>query len=121
MTCNLDLSNVPLTRQEYIDCMKEKLDFNVIKRLNSAFENHTPVLNWDNVSIVQIKKILLVEFGSKEPDISAVLGQFASSSIQKSKEMSVAKFYHLWKEQLPDVLQPSTPEDNKKCVDLIQQ
>ena len=38
MTCNLDLAAVPLTRDEYVNCLKEKLDYSAIKRLNSAFE-----------------------------------------------------------------------------------
>ena len=78
------------------------------------------MLTWDNVTKQLIKTLMIAEFGNKEPDISSVLAQFGPDRLKKAKDMKVSKFFHLWKEQLPDCLQPTTPEDFKKCVDLLQ-
>ena len=73
MTCNLNLVANPLSHSEYVNCLKEKLEFSAIKRLNSTFETQDPLLTWDTVTKVHIKKLIIPEFGNKEPDISSVL------------------------------------------------
>ena len=120
MTCNLDLSASPLTRDEYVSCLKEKLDYSAIKTLNSAFGTQDPVLTWDNVTKDKLRELITEEFSSKEPDISSVLACFGPDRLKKDKDMKVSKFYQIWKEQLPDCLQPTTDEEHKKCVDLVQ-
>ena len=34
--------------------------------------------------------------------------------------MSVAKFYHMWSEQLPECMLPVSADENAKFVDLIK-
>ena len=63
---------------------------------------------------------MIAEIGNKETDISSVLDQFGPDRLKKGKDMKVAKFYYLWKEQLPDCLQPTTEAEYKNCVDLVQ-
>ena len=36
-----------LEREEYIGLIKDKLDYNVIKRLDTAFPSKQPPLQWD--------------------------------------------------------------------------
>ena len=55
-----------------------------------------------------------------ETDVSAVLLQFGPNRLKKAPDMSVAKFYHLWLEQLPECMLPSDAAENVKFVDLIK-
>ena len=43
-----------LGREEYIDCIKDKLEFRVIKRLESVFPTKDPVVVWNTVTKVVI-------------------------------------------------------------------
>ena len=50
-----------------------------------------------------------------------MLIQFGPSRLKKTSEMSVAKFAHLWQEQLPECMTPG--DDNALCrkfTDLIR-
>ena len=60
------------------------------------------------------------EYGSKVADVCEVLLQFGLSRLKKTPEMSVAKFAHLWLEQLPECMVPGDDAANKKFVDLIK-
>ena len=109
-----------LTREEYISCLKDKLEFGAIKRLDTAFATHQPApLTWEAVTKLQIQDVMVAEFGKKESDVSAVLMQFGPGRFKKTPEMSVATYYHKWQEQLPDCMAPETDDDRKKFVQLI--
>ena len=109
-----------LTREEYISCLKDKLEFGAIKRLDTAFATHQPApLTWEAVTKLQIQDVMVAEFGKKESDVSAVLIQFGPGRFKKTPEMSVATYYHKWQEQLPDCMAPETDDDRKKFVQLI--
>ena len=88
--------NDALSDREYVDSLKDKLDYSVVKRLDTAFPNKDPALTWDDVTKVQLHGVLVEEYGSKETDVSAVLLQFGQDRLKKTPDMSVAKFYHLW-------------------------
>ena len=54
-------------------------------------------------------------------DVCEVLIQFGPSRLKKTPEMSVAKFAHLWQEQLPECMNPG--DDDALCrkfADLIK-
>ena len=108
-----------LQREEYVDLIKDKLDFAVLKRLDTAFPTRNPVLRWDQVTKDQLHKCLKDEFGSKETDVSSVLLQFGPNRLKKTPEMSVGEFYHLWQDQLPTCMLPTTNDERTKYVDLI--
>ena len=112
--------NDALTDREYVDSLKDKLDYTVVKRLDTAFPNKDPALTWNNVTKVQLHGVLIEEYGSKETDVSAVLLQFGPNRLKKTPDMSVAKFYHLWLEQLPECMLPANADENVKFVDLIK-
>ena len=109
-----------LQRSEIIDCMKDKLDYSVIKRLDTAFQAKDPPLTWAAVTKVQLQTVLIEEYGSRETDVSSVLLQFGSSRLKKKPDMSVAKFFHLWKDQLPECLWLGDAAKNARFVDLIR-
>ena len=96
-----------LEREEYIDCIKDKLEYNVVKRLDTVFSTTVPLLTWDQVTKEQLQACLLQEFGSKETDVSAVLLQFGPNRLKKAPEMKVSEFYHLWMEQMPVCMTPT--------------
>ena len=112
--------NGNLERQEYVDLLKDKLDYQVLRRLETAFPARDPVLRWDTVTKAQLHKCLLDEFGPRESDVSAVLLQFGSGRCKKTSEMSVSEYFHLWQEQIPDCMSPSTDQERIKFVDLIR-
>ena len=88
--------NDNLTRDETIDCMKDKLDYAVIKRLDTAFNAKDDPLTWERVTVAELKTVLIEEYGTKETDVSSVLIQFGPNRFKKTPEMSVARFYHMW-------------------------
>ena len=112
--------NDNLTRDEMIDCMKDKLDYAVIKRLDTAFRAKDDPLTWDRVTVAELKAVLIEEYGTKETDVSSVLIQFGPNRFKKTPEMSVARFHHLWQEQLPECLLPEGDVANERFVELIK-
>ena len=108
-----------LERAEYIDLLKGKLSYEVLRRLETAFPSRNPVLEWNTVTKVQLHKCLMDEFGPRESDVSAVLLQFGPNRCKKSAEMSVSEYYHKWQEQIPECMTPTTNQERVKFVDLI--
>ena len=45
-----------LSRDEIIPLLKDKLDYSIVKRLNSVFKQGNPVLEWNAVSKDQLHK-----------------------------------------------------------------
>ena len=118
---SLDLNAVPLSREEHVALLRDKLASCTKKELNRAFESNAPKLDWSTITVKDLKAVLMTQFGDKEPDMSLVFKCFGLSGQQyrKPKEMSVRKFYALWREQLPVCLQPSTEQEHKDLTDLI--
>ena len=108
-----------LERQEYIDLLKGKLSYEVLRRLETAFPSRNPVLEWNTVTKVQLHKCLMDEFGPRESDVSAVLLQFGPNRCKKSAEMGVSEYYHKWHEQIPVCMTPTTNQERVEFVDLI--
>ena len=111
---------VALQRNEWIDCIGDKLEYSVITRLETWFKTKRPVITWANVTKIQIETALIEEYGKGETDVSAVLCQFGPNRLRKAADMSVAKFYHLWQEQLPECMLPEDNNQNERFVDLVK-
>ena len=103
INCNLDLTNHPMTCEEYGNCLQLKLDYDARKRLESAFLTHDPPVMWTTVTIVQVKALMLSEFGKREPDIASVLAVFGPERFKKTKDMPVSQYYHQFQEKLPEL------------------
>ena len=108
-----------LTSTEKVQMLKDKLDYHVIKRVDTAFRNKGYV--WDTVTYANLVKLLKEEFGGKVAEVCEVFMQFGPNRLKKTSDMSVAKFTHQWLDQLPECM---TPEDtevaNRAFVDLIK-
>ena len=111
----------PLTREEWVACLKDKIDLDTRKRLETAMANKKPnAYTWPTVSKQDIKDLLCAEFGLKESKVSEVLIQFGPNRYKKPNDMGVATFYHRWAAQLPGCMRPSTADENRDFVDLIK-
>ena len=100
-----------LRSAEAVELLKDKLKYQVVTRLNTAFKNSGKT--WATVTYADLHKILKEEYGSKVADVCEVLIQFGPSRLKKTPDMSVAKFDHLWQEQLPECMTPG--DDNALC------
>ena len=65
--------NNNLTREEYIPLLRDKLDYSIVKRLDSIFKHRNPALNWDDVSKDELHQCLIAEFVANQTDITQVL------------------------------------------------
>ena len=119
ISCNLDLTNHPLSREEYLNCLQLKLDYNARKRLEDAFLTHDPLVTWDTITIDQVNALMVSEFGVKVPDIAAVLSCFGPERFKRSKDMSVSQYYHMFREKLPECLKPNTNEAYRSAIDTV--
>ena len=52
--------------------------------------------------------------------MSAVLLQFGPNRCKKNPEQKISEFYHVWSEQLPKCMNPESPDDRIRFVDLIK-
>ena len=109
-----------LTREEIVVLFKDKLDYAVIKRFDSAFAARDVPITWAAVTYKQLKEIMKQEYEPKICDVSEVLLQFGPGRMRKSPSTSVAKFTHQWNEQLPDCMCPSSNAENAEFADLIK-
>ena len=51
--------NDNLTRDEMVDCIKDKLDYAVIKRLDTVFRAKDDPLTWERVTVTELKAVLI--------------------------------------------------------------
>ena len=111
----------PLTRDEWLLCFIDKLEFEAKERLQTAMALHKPApLTWDHVTMVEIRELLLIEFDVKESKVSEVLQQFGQGRFRKPVDMGVAEWYHKFLAQLPPCFKPTTADENSEFVDLIR-
>ena len=83
-----------LSRDELIELFKDRIEYQVLKRLDTAFAAKEPPWQWTTVTYAQLKVIMKEEYGSKDTNVCEVLLQFGASRYKKPPEMSVAKFTH---------------------------
>ena len=86
--------NDVLSRDEGIEIFKDRLDYTVVKRLDSAFTAKDPVWTWEDVTWEQLKTILKEEYGPKVAQVGEVLLQFGPVRLKKTGDMTVASFTH---------------------------
>ena len=84
-----------LSCDKIVELFRDKLEYQVVKRLDTAFAAKDPVWNWADVTYDQLKAIMKEEYGSKIAEVSEVLLQFGSNHFKKASEMTVTKFTHL--------------------------
>ena len=109
-----------LSREEIVDLFKDRLEYQVIKRLDTAFAAKEPPWTWDEVTYDQLKTVMKEEYASKITQVSEVLLQFGPSRYKKAPDMSIAKFTHKWLEQWPECMNPESDDERKKFADLIK-
>ena len=109
-----------LQREEIVDLFRDPIEYQVVKRLETAFAAQTVPLNWGSVTYDQLKTIMRKEYSSKTTQVSEVLLQFGPSRCKKAPEVSVAKFTHNWLEQYPDCMKPESEDELRKFADLIK-
>ena len=88
--------NDDLERAEGIEIFRDRLDYTVVKRLESAFAAKDPVWSWDDITWEQLKSILKEEYGPKVAQVGEVLLQFGPGRLKKTGDMTVASFTHQW-------------------------
>lgn len=118
-----DMANVgaPLSREEWMPCFMDKIDFETRERLETAMANQQPAAyTWAAVAIQDIKDLLCAEFGVMESKVNEVFIQFGPNRYKKPAEMGEATFYHKWAAQLPACMMPSSDEEYKELADLIK-
>ena len=112
--------NDVLTQVEYVPLFRAALDFNVIARVEQVFvQDAQNVKTWGNISIDDLHKLMVSEFGIKYTDVANVLQQFGPSRLQKSADKSVSEFYFEWYQNIPDVMKPTSNDEYKAFADLI--
>ena len=74
----------PLSREEGVGIFRDRLDYSVIKRLESVFAGRDPVVTWADVTWQQLKDILKEEYGPKVAQVGEVLLQFGPGRFKKS-------------------------------------
>ena len=99
---------------------KDKLDYAVVKRFDSAFAARDVPYTWAAITYQQLKEVMKQEYESKICDVSEVLLQFGPGHMRKAANTSVAKFAHQWNEQLPECMCPTSNAGNAEFVDLIK-
>ena len=109
-----------LSRDEYVPIFRACLDFTVIERLEQVFKtNPADIKTWANITIKDLDKFMIEEFGVKHTDVANVLKQFGPSRLTKSPDQSVQDFYFEWCQNIPEILKPNTDQEFKKFADLV--
>ena len=112
--------NNDLTRAEYVPLFRAALDFNVLERVEQVFvQDANNIKTWEAISIEDLHKLMVSEFGVKYTDVANVLQQFGPSRLQKSADKSVSEFYFEWYQNIPDIMKPTTNDEYKAFADLI--
>ena len=112
--------NNDLTRAEYVPLFRAALDFNVLERVEQVFvQDANNIKTWAAISIDDLHKLMVSEFGVKYTDVANVLQQFGPSRLQKSADKSVSEFYFEWYQNIPDIMKPTTNDEYKAFADLI--
>ena len=103
-----------------MDLFKDRIEYQVVKCLETAFAAKPVPLNWGAVTYEQLKTVMKEEYSSKATQVSEVFLQFGPSRYKKAPDVSVAKFTHNWLEQYPDSMKPESEDELRKFADLIK-
>lgn len=109
-----------LTQAEYVPLFRSSIEYDVIVRVEQVFlKDPANVQTWQAISIVDLHKLMISEFGVQYTDVATVLNAFGPSRLQKSADKTVAEFYFEWCQNIPEIMKPTSNEDCKKFADLI--
>ena len=66
--------NDALSKEEYIPLFRDKLDYNVLRRVEQVFKSDpNNIQTWADISVADLHKLMVNEFGEKLTDVSNVL------------------------------------------------
>ena len=112
--------NNDLTQPEYVPLFRASLDFEVIERVEQVFVRDAQnIKTWGNITIEDLHKLMITEFGVKYTDVANVLQQFGPSRLHKSADNSVSEFYFEWYQNIPEIMKPATDAECRAFVDFI--
>ena len=77
--------NDDLVREEIVELFKDKLEYAVVKRLDTAFAAKDVPWTWEEVTYDNLKSIMKDEYGSKIAEVSEVLLQFGPGRFRKNR------------------------------------
>ena len=80
-----------LSSDEKVLMLKDKLDYHVIKRVDTAFKNEGH--EWDTVTYDDFTKLLKEEFGGKVAEVCEVLMQFGPNRLKKKNRYDCSKIH----------------------------
>ena len=115
-----DIDPATLTRDEYINLIKSRLDLSVLCEMELKFKSLPTATTWEDVTKKDLHKYLIEQFGSKEPDLSTLMKYFGANRPKKSPDTKVKNFFCKWWEELPLCLKPTTEDEREACVSLLQ-
>ena len=115
-----DIDPATLTRDEYINLIKSRLDLSILCEMELKFKSLPTVTTWETVTKKDLHKYLIEQFGSKEPDLSTLMKYFGANRPKKSPDTKVKNFFCKWWEELPLCLKPTTDAEREACVSLLQ-
>merc|ERR1711942_415131 len=109
-----------LSREEYIPIFRSCLEFPVVERVQVAMAGLVPAKTWADVTIAEMNKLMVDEFGTKQTDVANVLELFGQHRLCKKPDESVSDFFFRWQNNIPDVMKPSNDDERVTYVDLIE-
>ena len=109
-----------LSREEYIPIFRSCLDFPVVERVGVAMAGLVPKKTWADVTIAEMTKLMVDEFGSKQTDVANVLELFGPHRLCKKPDESVSEFFFRWQTNIPEVMKPGNDNERITYVDLIE-
>ena len=116
----VDLKLTDIKDAEYVNLIRSKLDFVVLQEMELKFAaiKPNPYL-WTTISTEQLSKLLIEQFGQKEPDLAALLKCFGANRYKKTTNVDVRNHYCRWWEQIPLCLKQTDEASREKFVDLV--
>lgn len=109
--------NDELSKEEFVPIFRSCLDFPVVERVDQALLKLQKT--WENITIPELKKLMLEKFGSQQTDVANVIKQFGAQRLVKSPDETVAQHYFRWYQNIPEVMKPSDEDGRKEFVDLM--
>jgi len=109
--------NDELSKEEFVPIFRTCLDFPVVERVDQALLKLQKT--WENITIPELKKLMLDKFGSQQTDVANVIKQFGAQRLVKSPDETVAQHYFRWYQNIPEVMKPSDDDGRKELVDLL--
>ena len=105
------------SRDEYVPIFRSCLDFPVVERVGVALTGLKKT--WKDVTIPELTKLMVDEFGSKQTDVANVLELFGPHRLCKKPDETVSEFFFRWQSNIPEIMKPGSEQERITYVDLI--